>query len=429
MPCIKEPTLLTLRAPALVTVDDCRTLLGGIADARAQLDLIEARALARLDELADNGEGPGGRESALLDGRRSSRQARNAHERSRILAAVPQLSAALETGAVTSEHVDAYTAGCRDLTDAQRAELLDDPDLHDAAVRLSADPFRTLVRNRAAALRKDDPKTPVDQLKRHVKRDGTHVFSGTLNARDGARLFNAIDAEIDTLAQTQRAPKTETTAALALARLADRGLGAGPNPAAPEVIVVDAGTLTNGPHDHTVCETESGAPLAVATVERVMCNAVIMPTLINTTTGDVLHLGRTQRIANRSQRRALRAMYPSCAFPGCSTAFTHCQMHHIHTWHEGGATDLDNLIPLCSHHHHLVHEGRWRIRLGPDRTLHIHQPNGQHFTSEPLPSAELAQGLAKRRDPERPPTEAPPQSDARQPRGRPPDRPTHNRAA
>ena len=80
-------------------------------------------------------------------------------------------------------------------------------------------------------MRNDDPQKPVDQLKRHVKRDGTHVFSGTLNARDGARLFNAIDAEIDTLAQTQRAPKTETTAATALVRLADRGLGAGPNPA------------------------------------------------------------------------------------------------------------------------------------------------------------------------------------------------------
>ena len=133
MPCIKEPTLRSLRAPVLVTVDDCRTLLGGVADARAQLDLIEAKALARLDELAEHGEGPGGRESALLDGRRSSRQARNAHERSRVLAAVPQLQAALDRGAVSAEHIDAYASACRDLIDAQRAELLDDPELHAAA--------------------------------------------------------------------------------------------------------------------------------------------------------------------------------------------------------------------------------------------------------------------------------------------------------
>jgi hypothetical protein len=31
--------------------------------------------------------------------------------------------------------------------------------------------------------------------------------------------------------------------------------------------------------------------------------------------------------------------------------------HHIEHWADGGATSLDNLTLLCSHHHRLLHEG------------------------------------------------------------------------
>ena len=32
-------------------------------------------------------------------------------------------------------------------------------------------------------------------------------------------------------------------------------------------------------------------------------------------------------------------------------------------WDAGGLTDLDNLVPLCETHHHLVHEGDWTLQL------------------------------------------------------------------
>ena len=45
-------------------------------------------------------------------------------------------------------------------------------------------------------------------------------------------------------------------------------------------------------------------------------------------------------------------------------------------WEQGGRTDLDNLIPLCTEHHHLVHEGGWSLELHDDRTITLTRPDG-----------------------------------------------------
>jgi predicted restriction endonuclease len=102
-----------------------------------------------------------------------------------------------------------------------------------------------------------------------------------------------------------------------------------------------------------------------------------------------LNLGRTTRLANRAQRRALRALYTTCAAPGCSVGVQHCKPHHVHWWRHGGPTDLGNLLPLCSKHHHLAHEGGWLLTLGPNRELTITLPDGQIMRTGP-PSRKAA---------------------------------------
>ncbi|HQZ36850.1 MAG TPA: HNH endonuclease signature motif containing protein, partial [Ilumatobacteraceae bacterium] len=61
----------------------------------------------------------------------------------------------------------------------------------------------------------------------------------------------------------------------------------------------------------------------------------------------------------------------------------HTKIHHVHWWRRGGCTDLDNLLPLCSKHHHLVHEGGWALALQPDRTLIITLPDGTVMSTGP----------------------------------------------
>ena len=102
-----------------------------------------------------------------------------------------------------------------------------------------------------------------------------------------------------------------------------------------------------------------------------------------------LNLGRTTRLANRAQRRALRAIYATCAVHGCNVSFNHTKPHHVHWWRHGGSTDIANLLPLCSKHHHCAHEGGWLLSLGPNRELTITLPDGQIMRTGP-PSRKAA---------------------------------------
>ncbi len=105
--------------------------------------------------------------------------------------------------------------------------------------------------------------------------------------------------------------------------------------------------------------------------------------------GVVLHasgeidLGRTTRLASRAQRRALRALYPTCAVPGCCVAYEFTKPHHVHYWEHGGPTDFANLLPVCSKHHHAIHEGGWKLTLQPNRHLTIALPDGTILTTGP----------------------------------------------
>jgi hypothetical protein len=43
-----------------------------------------------------------------------------------------------------------------------------------------------------------------------------------------------------------------------------------------------------------------------------------------------------------------------------------CHAHHIIHWLYGGHTKLENLALLCGHHHRVIHDTPWQVRLNPD---------------------------------------------------------------
>jgi hypothetical protein len=144
------------------------------------------------------------------------------------------------------------------------------------------------------------------------------------------------------------------------------------------VVHVDLETLTNGLSESSTHRTAFGADLPVETIRRIACDANIIPLVLNGA-GMPLDIGRSQRLASAAQRRALEATHDTCAFDGCAVAFHACQIHHIEYWENGGPTDLDNMVPLCSRHHHAAHEGGWTLELKPgSRQLDARPPNTIH---------------------------------------------------
>ena len=95
------------------------------------------------------------------------------------------------------------------------------------------------------------------------------------------------------------------------------------------------------------------------TARRLACDADVMGAVVDAE-GQVLALGRTQRLVSRAQRRALMIRDGMCQYPGCHQT-RHLKAHHLVSWADGGPTDLDNLILLCQWHHTAVHEGGMRI--------------------------------------------------------------------
>lgn len=114
-------------------------------------------------------------------------------------------------------------------------------------------------------------------------------------------------------------------------------------------------------------------------VESYIANARARLHLIDAN-GLALYVGRSQRFATDGQVQALLTAWGyQCAMPGCNHQ-RFIQIHHIKPWEDYGATDLDNLIPLCSTCHATVSNGSTTI-ITEDEEIHFTFANGTRYTS------------------------------------------------
>jgi hypothetical protein len=212
-----------------------------------------------------------------------------------------------------------------------------------------------------------------------------HHLHAELDPERGARVFRALDVAVEVAfhradpTATGRAPgggvHQQRLGVEAIVELVT-STGGGPRQGTELLVLVDEATLRTGlDRVDTVCETSSGVPLPVSTVRRLLCEATVLPAVLGGD-GCVLDLGAGRRPASRAQRRALRAMYRTCAVPGCTVAFDRCEIHHLAPWLEHRRTDLADLAPLCVEHHHHVHDLGWRLVLDAHRHATWCSPDG-----------------------------------------------------
>jgi hypothetical protein len=342
-------------------------------------------------------------EQAIAESTRSSLgEAAKAKERSDTLTSIPSFADALDRADVTAAHVDAITRAGKPLEDQHRSELFERVSgLVNVASVATVDEFRKRLALEVRSLQADDGIDRLERQRRAARlrswtdSEGMWRFDGRFDPVLGVKIAARLDAELEALfaeAVPDSCPadpieKQRHLRALAFARLLSQQGGSAPRPGRPEYVVVIDASQPDGAGGPLV---DWGIPVEVPTrVLAEMCDegdvsAVVVRNGVVIHAPGSLDLGRTTRLANRAQRRALRGLYSSCAIPGCSVHYDRCKLHHVIWWRHGGRTDLHNLLPLCAHHHSKVHDAGWNLTLGPSRALTISLPDGAiHNTGPP----------------------------------------------
>ena len=386
-----------------------RRQFGVLSRVRSWLDAREAELTARLLELAPGSAGAIASLDISTSGRKTKQETRQLMGRAEALREMPGFADALREGTITSAHVNEVATALRRA--GQAAPQLKE---HEGALVLSAKrlPHDQFSRQLSGLVNRLNASSTQDESDR--QRRSTHLSAwtdgngmihlrGAFDAERGSVLLGRLDNMMERLFHAGHAAAdsdlsgvsaNDNLRAVALLDLCAAGAaGGGPagvadiasagEAARAEIIVtVDLETLRNGLHEHGVCRTSRGVDLPVEAVRRLACRAEIIPAVMDSN-GVPVDVGRRNRLATARQRRLIFAMYRSCAVPECDVGVAHCAPHHIDYWERGGRTDLDNLVPLCSRHHHAAHEGGWRLDLAADRTLTVTLPDGR-VMSRPL---------------------------------------------
>lgn len=364
-----------------------QALLADIRSTERALTSLRVQAGQQSDRLAAEGLAPDASEAFLGRGEVSGSTARNDARRARIAAAIPSLGEALAEGTMGGEHLDAMATAAKRVDDELRP-LFDAAaaDLVERSGDLPVDTFKKQAQRLADKVTNDHGRAQAarqraaSELSTWTDRNGMGHLKATLDPEWFESVTSAIAKEAASMAASAKdagepIERGRHLDAAAFVELVQHGNGR--KGRSEVLVVVDADSLTNGPSDTSLRETRNGAELSFDTIERLCCDADIQPVAFDAS-GATIDVGHRYRTATAIQWSALNAMYSTCAWAGCDAPVSWCQAHHIHEWEHGGATDLDNLLPLCSRHHHAVHEGQWSVKLLPDRTLRIFRPDGTH---------------------------------------------------
>ena len=365
--------------------DDLLRLMSSIRTGQRALDHLVMRVGLAAEALVATG-GVGANAMLLQTG--SHVTGRTAHrEAARVatLAALPAVAAAVASGSIGGPQVDAFGRALAKLDVDQQNELNDD-ELIGLASAIPIDTFNRAMTRAVDEIRRDHGATEArDKRERSSwkmwfdNETGMGHIHGEFDPERFEAIRDAIDAEVTRLANEGGGAKDHNLAAEAAHGLITGG-DAGKLRLPHINVVVDWRTFYYGPHPDSIMETSSGHPLPPAAIARLACDATVQRIVIDER-GIPINVGRNRRTATDAQWQATRSIYRACAWEGCDRPLSWCQLHHIQEWEHGGATDLNNLIPLCLHHHHLVHEGGWTVKLHSNRRLDLHRPDGSLFAT------------------------------------------------
>jgi hypothetical protein len=372
----------------------CATLAetkAGLSAVHAARGWLQARELEMTQRLKNVSSFP---ENDLATASRTrQKSATTVMKRAETVSRMPEFGDRLSDGDISTEHLDAVTRAYRGLKPQDR-DLFAQRSGRLALIAGNSTPeeFEKTVQREADSITAEDG---TDRLTRQktaarvrtwVNKAGMWCIYGQLDAETGIKIGGRLEALVASKFANKipdGAPDDPEEKADWLRAQAFIAMVSGEqtvNVGRPEaVVIVDSTTGTiRWPFNVSLPDEALQRFLKLADVH-----------FIDVHCGNIRHapgnlnLGRTTRLANRAQRRAMSALYATCAIPGCCVRYENTKLHHVRWWRHGGTTDFANLLPLCNRHHHLVHEGGWKLTLTPDRTLTITLPDGRTMSTGP----------------------------------------------
>jgi 5-methylcytosine-specific restriction endonuclease McrA len=277
----------------------------------------------------------------------------------RALERLPLVREAFEQGRLSYSKVRAVT---RVATEA------DEQGWVDTAVDLPAAELVRLTRAcRKASTGPQEKARP--SLRWSWDEDGMLRVSARLDTEAGNLLLAALRQADDALAQALPEPVDGPADASADASPPERG-----SSWLEALTLVSRASLAVGPRvresadeyqlvlhvaeDRIHLQEGPGVPEPLA--RQIACDATVTA-VVHGTQGQVLGMGRrTRRISGRLRRGVLERDEHYCRYPGCGRS-RWLQVHHVVHWMDGGSTDPDNLLTLCSAHHRKLHERSYEI--------------------------------------------------------------------
>ncbi|WP_448628405.1 DUF222 domain-containing protein [Geodermatophilus sp. URMC 64] len=207
--------------------------------------------------------------------------------------------------------------------------------------------------------------------------------SGTGRFHLDALGMEKLQAAIESILQAHRPAGDERTRsqqqADALVQLCDIHLGCGTLPllrtVKPHVAVkIGSADLADPEVGRGAASLGFGGVVSAARARQVACDAELRRYL-RTAEGELLDLGRAQRLVTPGLRTAVELRDETCVFAGCGAPHHWCEVHHVIHWLFGGETDLENSGLLCERHHTQVHHG-FRIERDTAGRWHTYRPDG-----------------------------------------------------
>ncbi|MFJ5989087.1 DUF222 domain-containing protein [Lentzea sp. NPDC092896] len=281
---------------------------------------------------------------------------------------LPVTAAAVVEGALSGEHISAVAEVMKDLPPEAEQPVVEFAQAHEpSAVRSFGRELAYRLYQQDAEPSEAAPAPPVNRLRMEWKGDQLEV-SAKLDKIAGAKF----EAMIDPLAKPrpttpEEGPDPRTRAERegdAFADLIDLMLRADRLPEhGGEPVTL---TLTMAYRDLAeqtgFATLDTRERMQAKLVRRLACNAGVIPVVLGGRSEHV-DIGRKTRTFPASIRRLLVARDQGCSFPGCDRPPKHCDAHHIRFWSEGGGTSVENAALLCRHHHTLIHQSEWEVRL------------------------------------------------------------------